>query len=373
RHAYRQRSWIMWEPETLEMQELGENEGFDFEGSGENDFFGDFEGASWESGSDLFSDYESVSGASLEDLEGDPFLGDLVRGATQTLNRVTGGIVNDQFLKNLAKQAATVAGGAIAGQQGARIAGQLANQVIREGDFESMYENGSYEGDLMSAGVDMEALADLHYYANQMAEAQSEAEADQFLGALLPVIGQVAAPLISNLLGGRRESGDFFDEEDWSGESRDEFLPALIPLAAPLIAKGVGAIGKMLSKGPKTRKFAAAAPKIATAAATKVARQAASGRPPTPQRIAATVGSEAARVLSSPTQLKKTVQQNRAIARRVSSGVPAASAVATRPNGNGARPVPRPHGRAPYGAYGASGATRGRPRVIGYLPVYAKR
>lgn len=371
----------MWEPETLDLQELGEHEGFDFESSGEHDLFGDFEGGTaWESGSDLFSDYESVSGASLEDLEGDPFLGNLVRGATQTLNRVSGGIINDQFLKNLAKQAATVAGGAIAGQRGAQIAGQIANQVIREGDFESVYENGSYETDLMSAGVDMEAVADMHYYANQMAEAQSEAEADEFLGALLPVIGQVAAPLISSFLSGNREAGDFFDEEDWTTqESRDEFLPALIPLAAPLIAKGVGAIGKMMSKNKKTRKFAGAAPRIATAAATRVARQAATGRPPTPQRIAATVGSEAAKVLSSPTQLKKTVQQNRTVARRVASGVPAAAAVAPRPNGNGTGYRPRPttqsRGRAPYGAYGAgaSGASRGRPRVIGYLPVYAKR
>jgi hypothetical protein len=368
----------MWEPETLEMQELGEHEGFDFEASDENDFFGDFEGGDWESGSDMFGDYESLAGASLENLEADPFLGNLVRGATKALSSVSGGIINDTFLKNLAKQAATVAGGAIAGQQGAKIAGQIANQVIREGDFEGYYENGNAESELMYAGNDMEALADLHYYANQMAEAESEAEADEFLGALLPVISQVAGPLISNLLGGRRESGDFFDEEDWSQES-DEFLPALIPLAAPLIAQGVGAIGKMLTKSKKTRKFAAATPKIATAAATRVARQAASGRPPTPKRVAAAVGTEAAKVLSSQNGVKKAVQQNRAIARRVSSGVPAAAAVASRPNGAASRPAPRPRGHAPYGAYSPAGGysnggtTRGRRHVIGYLPVYGKR
>lgn len=368
----------MWEPETLDLQELGEHEPFDFEASEENDLFDDFEdGESWESGSDLFSDYESMSGASLEDLEGDPFLGDLVRGATRTLSRATGGALNDRFLKNLAKQAATVAGGAIAGQQGARIAGQLANQVIREGEYEGDDENGDHETDLMHAGVDMEAVADLHYYANQMAEAESEAEADEFLGALLPVIGQVAAPLISNLLSGNREGGDYFDEEDWTAqESRDEFLPALIPMAAPLIAKGVGAIGKLFSKRKKTRRFASAAPRIATGAATRIAQQAARGRPPTPQRIAATVGSEAARVLANPRQLQRTVQKNRAIARRVSSGAPPMAAISSRSTGassNGSRSMSRSRGRAPYTASRSGGGSRGRPRLIGYVPVYAKR
>lgn len=360
----------MWEPETLDLQELGEQDGFDFEASDENDLFSDFEdGPSMESGSDLFNDYEAVSGASLEDLEADPFLGDLVRSATRTLNRVSGGAINDQFLKNLAKQAATVAGGAIAGQRGAQIAGQVANQVIREGDTETYYENGTSEASLEGAGVNMEAYSDLHYYANQMAEAQSEAEADEFLGALLPVIGQVAAPLISNLLSGNRESGDLFDEEDWSGESRDEFLPALLPMAMPLIAKGIGAIGKLFGKRRKTRRFASAAPHIATSAATRVARQARAGRPPTPQRVAEAVAYETARVLSNPRYLKRTMQQNRSYARRATGGVPpmsSRSGMQTNGYGYGSRSMSQPRGRS------TGGGSR-RPRLIGYVPVYAKR
>lgn len=365
----------MWEPETLDVQELGEQEGFDFGSSGENDLFGDFEnGSSMEFGSDMFNDYESMSSVSLEDLEGDPFLGDLVRSATQTLNRVSGGIINDQFLKNLAKQAATVAGGAIAGQQGAKIAGQIANQVIREGDTEAVFENGYGEAALESAGVDMEALADLHYYANQMAGAQNEQESDQFLGALLPVLGQVAGPLLSNLLGGQREAGDPFDEEDWgSQESRDEFLPALLPLAMPLISKGIGALGKLFGKKRKTRQFAAALPRIATGALSQIAQEASYGRPMTPQRVASAFGNETTRVLSNPSYLKRTIQQNRSYARRATGGVPPMSSrIGTRSNGNGygygpSRAANQPHGRA------ASGGARRRPRVIGYLPVYAKR
>ena len=116
----------MWEPETLDLQELGEHEGFDFESSMEFDPFGDYEnGGSWENGSDYF-DYESLSEASLETLEADPFLGDLVKSATRTISKVTGGAINDKVLKTIAGHAAKVAGGAIAGPQGARIASQIA-------------------------------------------------------------------------------------------------------------------------------------------------------------------------------------------------------------------------------------------------------
>jgi hypothetical protein len=217
----------------------------------------------------------------------------------------------------------------------------------------------------------MEALGDLHYYASRMAEAQNEQESDQFLGALLPVIGQVAAPLLSSLLGGQRESGDFFDEEDWgSQESRDEFLPALLPMALPLITKGIGAIGKLLGKRRNTRRFAAAMPRIASGAATRIAQAAGSGRPLTPQRIAAAVSQETAQVLSNPRYMKRTIQQNRSYARRATSGVPPmSSSIGTRTNGYGygARTTPQARGRM------TNGGARRRPRVIGYVPVYGKR
>lgn len=358
----------MWEPETLDLQELGEHEGFDFESAGEFDPFGDYEnGESWESGSDFY-DYEALSEASLEALEADPFLGNLVRNATQTISRVTGGAINDQVLKNLAKQAAQVAGGAIAGQQGARIASQVANSVIREGDFEgsfeTSYENGNLESMLERSGVDMEAFADLHYFANRMAEAESEAEADEFLGALIPVLGQVAAPLISNLIKGNRESngfGDPFDEEGWGESSRDEFLPALLPLAAPLIAKGVGAIGKLFTRKRKTKRLAEATPQIAYEAIFELANN---RYPMTRPGIASAVSSATARTLASRQRAMSAMRKNQAVARRASSGVPPMS---PRYGTNGSRGTYQARGRMTQGSRG------GRPKLVGYVPVYAKR
>lgn len=363
----------MWEPETLDLQELGEHEGFDFESSWEFDPFGDQEnGGSWESGSDLF-DYEALNEASLEALEADPFLGDMLRKATQTISRVTGGAINDQVLKNVAKQAAQVAGGAIGGQQGARIASQIANSVIRESEFEmsfeGSFENGNYESMLESAGVDMEAVSDLHYFASRLGEAESEAEADEFLGALVPILGQVAAPLISNLVGGKRESEGFadeFDGEGWGEDTRDEFLPALLPLAAPLIAKGVGAIGKLLTRKRKTKKLAEATPQIMYEAVFELARN---RYPMTRRGITSAVSSATARTLGSRQKVSQAIRKNQMITRRPTGGTPPmGSRVGYGSYGtNGSRGTYQSRGRM------TQGSTRGRPRLVGYVPVYAKR
>lgn len=365
----------MWEPETLDLQELGEHEGFDFEDTMEFDPFGDYEnGASWEGESDLF-DYEALGEASLESLEADPFIGNLVRSATRKLSRVTGGVINDQTLKNLARQAAQVAGGAIAGPQGAKVAGQIAGQVIREGDYEFSYEfsyESSFENDfesmLESAGVDMEAVADLHYFANRMAEAESQAEADEFLGALIPVLGQVAAPLISNLAGKRRES-EGFDEESWGNEeSRDEFLPALLPMAAPLIAKGVGALGQLLTRQRKTKKLAEATPQIAFEALNELTQR---RYPLTRTGIASAVGSATARTLGSRQRLTSAVRKNQSMARRATGGRPPQYGMygsSRSQSTNGWRGSYQRRGRM------APGSSHGRQqRIIGYVPVYAKR
>ena len=366
----------MWEPETLDLQELGEHEGFDFGSSREFDPFGDYEnGESWENGSDYF-DYESSSEASLEALEADPFLGNLLKSATKTLSRVTGGAINDQVLKTIAGQAAKVAGGAIAGPQGARIASQIAGTVFREGDFEDdfegAYENGNFESILESSGVDMEAVSDLHYFASRMAEAESEAEADEFLGALIPILGQVAAPLISNLVKGKRESdgfGDSFDDESWGEDSRDEFLPALLPLAAPLIAQGVGALGKLFTRRRKTKKLAEVTPQIAYEAIFELARN---RYPMTRTGVASAVSSATARTLANRRKVAQAMRKNQAYTRRASSGSPPAnyrygSNFGGNYGNNGSRSTDQQRGRT------SQGSTSGRPRLIGYVPVYAKR
>ena len=59
---------------------------------------------------------------------------------------------------------------------------------------------------------------------------------------------QLAGPVLSSLLG---ETADPLYEDGFDGETdtlgeRDEFLPALIPFAAPLIGRGIKAVGSLL-------------------------------------------------------------------------------------------------------------------------------
>ena len=254
--------------EELEMADLGETDMFDFEST---DFEGGlYEGGLYEGGFDGESDYEGLDpegylyegldpeGTDLEwgayetsDLEADPFLGPLISKATRNISRAFPGSISPGFLKQLAQQAAKVAGGAIGGPAGASIAAQIAGNVLREGDlyYESSWESSWYETDAAMEGDPlMEAMS---YNAAMAAEAASDQEAAPFIDA----IAELAGPVLSSLLG---ETADPLYEDGFDGETdtlgeRDEFLPALIPFAAPLIGRGIKALGSLLSRNPRTR------------------------------------------------------------------------------------------------------------------------
>jgi hypothetical protein len=264
--------------EDLEMADLGETDMFDFEST---DFEGGlYEGGLYEGGFDGESDYEGLDpegylyegldpeGTDLEwgayetsDLEADPFLGPYLRKATRNISRAFPGSMSPGFLKQLAQQAAKVAGGAIGGPAGASIAAQIAGNVLREGDlsYESSWESSWYETDAVMEGDPlMEAMS---YNAAMAAEAASDQEAAPFIDA----IAELAGPGLSSLLG---ETADPLYEDGFDGETdtlgeRDEFLPALIPFAAPLIGRGLKALGSVLSSNPRTRPLLGALPTVA--------------------------------------------------------------------------------------------------------------
>ncbi len=77
----------------------------------------------------------------------------------------------------------------------------------------------------------------MSYNAAMAAEAASDQEAAPFIDAM----AKLAGPVLSSLLG---ETADPLYEDGFDGETdtlgeRDEFLPALIPFAAPLIGRGI--------------------------------------------------------------------------------------------------------------------------------------
>lgn len=365
--------------DRLEMTDLGETDGFEFE-SLDNEGIeheGAFDGEIGDGeGFGEFEEYEAPrfeSGfAAYEDLEADPFIGNALRSATRALAGAAQGGLTPAFFRQVGQQAAKVAGCAVGGEQGAKVASRIASQVLREGDGED-WEDSTYESD----PFEPEALDELEYNAYMAAESETEQEADPFLGNLV-------GPLLSGLLG---ESESEFEDlyEDGEGgfdPERDEFLPALLPFApliakgvgafaAPLIAKGVGAVGKMLNKQPQTRKLARCLPRIMKESLNEAQSL---GRRPTQRDISAILGRQTARTLGSRQAVTRTFRQNRIAASRA-QGRPSTWQRGGLGGGMSSPAMGRPRRPAPvYGmAPGMMPRRRRRGPVVGYMlqPIYA--
>lgn len=276
--------------ETTDLEELMESDGV-------------YEGEDWEGESDFEDEAESFD---LEDP--DPFLGDIVRAIPGPAKGL---------LKGLAGQAATYAGNAIAGQRGAQIGRTIANRVMSNLNWESSDFEEEAEasfGDFESVGGDTQVLQEMSHLANLAAESQNPAQADQFLGAIAGLAGKLLPQLIGGLGGGEGE------EESWDQEG-DEFFPALLPLAAqalpmamPLISKGIGAIGKLFGRKRKTRRLMEALPVIAAKTVTNLTKAAQAGKPVKPSTVAAVIAKQTAKTLATKPAVAKALQANKEMA-----------------------------------------------------------
>lgn len=280
----------------------GDFEATDYEELMEGD--GLYEGGDWEGGDfedDLEESYEAYD---MEDP--DPFLGDFVRSIPSPVRA---------GLKGFARHAATYAGRAIGGQRGANIGRGVANAVLRNIDW----EGGDFEdeadpfGDFEMVGGDTQVLQEMSHLATMASQATDPEEADQFIGALAGMAGKLIPQVLSGLSG----EGE---EEAWEPE-RDEFFPALIPLAAkalpmamPLISKGIGALGKLFSRKRRTRPMMEALPVIAAKTVANVAKQAQKGKPVKPATVAAVVAKQTAKTLASKPAVAKAAQATKEMA-----------------------------------------------------------
>lgn len=257
--------------------------------------------------------YEDPETWETGDYEGDQFLGGLFRIAKPLLRQVV-------------PQIATAVGGKLAGQRGAGIANMIARNVLREAEMEGDHEldpEGDPESELEALGINPEVLAEMAYYAQQAAETDNEEEADHFIGAIANLAGQILPSLL----------GETDQEVAYEGEG-DQFLPLLAAAApmigkvasigAPLIGKGVRAIGKLFRRNRRTRKLLPTLPRIAMRSAQRVANTAKSAavarRPVTKPAIARAVTGSVARsmaqTLATPARVQTAVARNRALARR---------------------------------------------------------
>jgi hypothetical protein len=127
----------------------------------------------------------------------------------------------------------------------------------------------------------------MEHLGHAAAETESEAEAEAFIGALVPLAAQVLP----------------------------RAAPALMRVAPQLI-RGAVRVGQTLWRNPQTRRLVQAVPTIVTRTAQNVARRAGAGRPITPQWAVRTLARNADRVLSNPRERARVQQRARRIDQR---------------------------------------------------------
>jgi hypothetical protein len=150
-----------------------------------------------------------------------------------------------------------------------------------EGEFEEEYE---YEANPLRR---VYADAMMEHLGHAASTAESEAEAEAFLGALIPM----AARIIPRV------------------------APAIMR-AAPALVRGVSQVGRSLLRTPAPRPLVRAVPTIVRRTAANLAGQVAQGRPITAQGAVRTLARQTQRTLSNPRAVMQAVQRNKKADRR---------------------------------------------------------
>ncbi len=180
--------------------------------------------------------------------------------------------------------------------------GGLVGRLLPQSEFEAEFEwegegEFEWEGELNPIRrVYPDAL--MEHLGHAATESESEAEAEAFIGALIPL----AARLIPRV------------------------APSIMR-AAPRLIQGATGIARTLRRSPTTRPLVRTLPTIVRRTATSMARQAAQGRPVTPQTAVRTLARQTAGVLGSPRQCIQAYRRSRALDgryhRAVGTGGPA--------------------------------------------------
>lgn len=184
-----------------------------------------------------------------------------------------------------------------------------------EGEFEL---EGEYEINPQQR-VYNEAL--MEHLGHAAAEAETEEEAEAFIGALVPLAARVAT----------------------------RAAPAIMR-AAPQLMRSVGGVARTLMRSPTTRPLMRAIPTIVRRTAATVARQTGRGQRVTPSGAVRTLARQTARVLSSPQRSVQAYRRSRALDGRFHR-TPRRGAAAA-PGRRVARPGRRPPVRRPGYAAG---------------------
>lgn len=177
------------------------------------------------------------------------------------------------------------------GAAAARSALARGMSTIREGEYEGEMEfelEGEFEGESLANPIRrVYPDAMMEHFGHAAAAARSEAEAEAFIGALIPL----AARLVPRV------------------------APTIIR-SAPALIRGAANVTRTLRRNPATRPLVRAVPTIVRRTALDINRQATRGRPVSPQAAVQALARQTQRVISNPQQARVALQRNATVDRR---------------------------------------------------------
>ena len=175
-------------------------------------------------------------------------------------------------------------GGLLGGEGEDEAEFEFEAEAESEEEAETEYEDEAFVNPVRRIYPDAELMAHL---STRAAQAGSEAEAEAFLGALVPI----AARLIPRAAG-------------------------VLARTAPALIRGTAALGRRLRRNPSTRRYVTALPVILQRTAQSLADQAASGRPVSPDEAISTMTTIARRVLNAGPDRTRAIRAVRTFDRR---------------------------------------------------------
>jgi hypothetical protein len=190
------------------------------------------------------------------------------------------------------------------------------SDLLSEHGLESELES-EFEGEMAGFGeispvskVYPDAM--MEHLAHAAMEAESEHEAAEGFLPLIPLIASKLLPLAAKAL------------PKLAGRALPQVARA-IHRVTPQLTRSVGNLARTLHRNPQTRPLLRVVPSIARRAVTTIARQAAAGRPITPQSAVRVLARQNHRVLSNPRIVGRVLRQSRQMDGRYHrvSGLPA--------------------------------------------------
>lgn len=199
-------------------------------------------------------------------------------GAGASLGQALGGSAGGKLGRDL--------GGAL-GKYGLSALPQRESEMWNEYSFEDLETDGE---------IDHEVAALMEHLASSAAEADNEEERFAFLAPLAPLALKALAskglPLAAKL------------------------LPRLGRAVAPHLTRGIQGIARSLAQNPQSKNLIRTLPAIARNTTTQLVKQAAAGRPVTPQTAVQTLARQANSTISNPARLVNAYKQSRTLDRR---------------------------------------------------------